>query len=657
MKQVDPNIKVIAIGGNFLNQSYPGWDQTLLTQAAPNMDYFSVHNSYAPVNGFSSDDVRTVYSALFAAPLNIAQNLQSLSDEIDTYAGSRASQIRLAVTEWGPLYNLFDSPYALHTRTLGSAIFVASTLKAYIESPRMEIANMFSLLDNNVSAWLGKRNGIYYPEASYYAMQLYTQHFGSLLVPSSVSVPTYNSPAIGVVPAEPNVPYLEVISSLSADGQRLYIMGINKHFDLPITATIQLKGFNPAPDGSVWALLGTGIDANTGNDFPPGNWSPQMQDALNPRFYKGSPSEVQLIHVPQTSFGQTFTYTFQPHSVMSVELVNINPLGPACGVSLSSSSLNMGVDGGTSSISISDPNHCAWGATSNVDWISVTSGLAGSDSGTISLSVAANPLTAARTGTLTIAGQTFTVLESGAGTGTQVALRFVPVTPCRVADTRNPNGAFGGPLVGSQTTRDYLVPNSACGIPATAAAYSLNVTVVPSKPLQWLTIWPSGQPQPTVSTLNSFDGRIKANAVIIPAGTNGGISAFATDDTDVIFDINGYFVPTTTPSALAFYPLAPCRVADTRSAVGPLGGLALAAGQTRDFPVLTSACQVPAQCTSVFRQFHGSAEGPTRVLDSMAYRAKPSRRFYPQCTYRSRHGECGHCAGWNQWCDLDFCDE
>jgi len=55
-------------------------------------------------------------------------------------------------------------------------------------------------------------------------------------------------------------------------------------------------------------------------------------------------------------------------------------------------------------------------------------------------------------------------------------------------------------------------------------AYSLNVTVVPSGPLGYLTLWPSGETQPLVSTLNS-DGRVKADAAIVPAGTNGGITA------------------------------------------------------------------------------------------------------------------------------------
>ena len=59
---------------------------------------------------------------------------------------------------------------------------------------------------------------------------------------------------------------------------------------------------------------------------------------------------------------------------------------------------------------------------------------------------------------------------------------------------------------------------ASCGVPATAAAYSLNVTVVPSGSLGYLTIWPTGESQPVVSTLNSPDGRMKANAAIVPAG-------------------------------------------------------------------------------------------------------------------------------------------
>jgi hypothetical protein len=178
-------------------------------------------------------------------------------------------------------------------------------------------------------------------------------------------------------------------------------------------------------------------------------------------------------------------------------------------------------------------------------------------------------------------------------TGSVTGLQFIPVTPCRVADTRNATGPFGGPELGAGSTRSFAIPQSACGIPTTALAYSLNVTVVPSGALGFLTMWPTGLAQPAVSTLNS-DGRIKANAAITPAGTNGGVSIFASNATQVILDIDGYFVPAGTASALAFYPLTPCRVADTRNATGPLGGPSLAAGTSRAFPVRSSSCNIPA---------------------------------------------------------------
>jgi len=71
----------------------------------------------------------------------------------------------------------------------------------------------------------------------------------------------------------------------------------------------------------------------------------------------------------------------------------------------------------------------------------------------------------------------------------------------------------------------------------------LNVTVVPDGLLSFLTAWPTGAAQPLVSTLNSFDGSVVANAAIVPAGTNGAVSIYVTDRTQVILDINGYFAP------------------------------------------------------------------------------------------------------------------
>lgn len=172
-------------------------------------------------------------------------------------------------------------------------------------------------------------------------------------------------------------------------------------------------------------------------------------------------------------------------------------------------------------------------------------------------------------------------------------LQFIPVNPCRIADTRNTAGPFGGPELAGRSTREFDIPQSACNIPRTAIGYSLNITVAPDGPIGYLAMWPSGQPQPAVSTLNS-DGRVKANAAITLAGNNGGVSVYTSDATNLILDINGYFVPAGTPAALQFYPLTPCRIADTRNAAGPLGGPYLTGGTSRAFPILSSSCHVPA---------------------------------------------------------------
>lgn len=192
-------------------------------------------------------------------------------------------------------------------------------------------------------------------------------------------------------------------------------------------------------------------------------------------------------------------------------------------------------------------------------------------------------------------------------------LVFVPMTPCRLVDTRWSNGPLGGPPISSGQSRSFAVPTSTClqGMPAAAAAYSLNVTVVPHGALGFLTLWPTGEDQPEISTMNSLDGRIKASAAIVPAGSNGAVSVFASGTTDVVLDIDGYFVPAPDPSALAFYPLKPCRVADTRWANAPLGGPYLQGGATaRDFPILNAtSCNIPSSAQAYSFNFTAVPRG------------------------------------------------
>ena len=88
--------------------------------------------------------------------------------------------------------------------------------------------------------------------------------------------------------------------------------------------------------------------------------------------------------------------------------------GSACTYSLSQSSASMPAGGGSGSVTVTTAGGCVWNAAADDGWITVTGGASGSGSGTVFYSVAANA-GGARTGTMTIAGQMFTVNQAGGG--------------------------------------------------------------------------------------------------------------------------------------------------------------------------------------------------------------------------------------------------
>jgi hypothetical protein len=202
----------------------------------------------------------------------------------------------------------------------------------------------------------------------------------------------------------------------------------------------------------------------------------------------------------------------------------------------------------------------------------------------------------------------------------EIGLAFYALTPCRIADTREGfgfSGAFGPPSLVMEGTRSFLIPQSGCDVPAAAQAYSLNITVVPQGPLGYLTVWPTGSVTPSISTMNAPNGIVAANAAIVPAGVNGAISLFASNATDVLIDIDGYFAPPNALQALAFVPVTPCRIADTRAGFGFSGAFgppSLASGAARNFPVQQSSCGIPSTAQVYSMRMTVVASGPLVYL-------------------------------------------
>lgn len=149
-------------------------------------------------------------------------------------------------------------------------------------------------------------------------------------------------------------------------------------------------------------------------------------------------------------------------------------------------------------------------------------------------------------------------------------------------------------MIAGGASRAIPVLSSNCGVPASAQAFSVNATVVPAGPLGYMTLWPTGQPQPFVSTLNATTGGVVANAAIVPAGTNGSIGAFMSNASHLVLDINGYFAPIGAANAQSFFAVNPCRLLDTRNAAGEFGGPVLAGGEARSYRLpLAGGCGLP----------------------------------------------------------------
>jgi len=335
MRVADPRVKIGAIGGENYGRyavvAYPDWDKTLLTHAGDQMDFLSVHNSYAPVLATDQDlDVRAVYRTMLGAPVLQKRNLQTLAEQIVQYAPAHSAQMFIAVTEWGPFFQLdFKGRYVDHPKTLGSALFAASVMKTLMESPKAEIANFWFLNDLSVLGWIGSRSTKFPPQpewaatARYYAFQLYRHHFGTQLVQSNASSPTFDSQSAGWIDGVKGVPYLDVISSLSSDRNQLYLIAINKNFDSAIDSTLSLKGFLPNAQAKAWTLTGTSIDANTGTiiiRIPGYTFGEQAQDSQNPRFSKGRAEEITFLPSEVHGAGANFSYSFPPRSVTSIML-------------------------------------------------------------------------------------------------------------------------------------------------------------------------------------------------------------------------------------------------------------------------------------------------------------------------------------------------
>lgn len=141
------------------------------------------------------------------------------------------------------------------------------------------------------------------------------------------------------------------------------------------------------------------------------------------------------------------------------------------------------------------------------------------------------------------------VFNSWAAPGSPSAASFVPITPCRLMDTRT--GVFNvGPRNTPLGAGEVYAPTvrgttGDCTIPATATAVSLNVTYANPSAGSFATVYPADKPRPNTSNLNWVAGQDPApNAVTSQLSADGKLAFYNYAGTvNLVADIVGYYEP------------------------------------------------------------------------------------------------------------------
>ena len=181
-------------------------------------------------------------------------------------------------------------------------------------------------------------------------------------------------------------------------------------------------------------------------------------------------------------------------------------------------------------------------------------------------------------------GRLQTVFKGASGSATHLILdvtgyftaddagaTYHATTPARFLDTRQAGGATGGSTLKPATPVAVAIGGRSAGgvaVPADAVAVTGNLTVTAQTAKGYLTLTPTAQPTPSVSTLNFPLGDTRANNVTVPLGGDGRtwVVYSGTGTAHAVLDVTGYYRPG--DDGLHWVPLAPSRILDSRTGVG-----------------------------------------------------------------------------------------
>jgi hypothetical protein len=124
-----------------------------------------------------------------------------------------------------------------------------------------------------------------------------------------------------------------------------------------------------------------------------------------------------------------------------------------------------------------------------------------------------------------------------------VPAAFYSVTPCRLIDTRDATGSYGGPALNANADRSFFI-GGRCGVPPAAKAVAVNLTVTQPQALGDLRVYPGGGTLPNTSTMNYRAGQTRANNAVVNLGPQSDLVVRCVQGNGTvhfILDVTGYF--------------------------------------------------------------------------------------------------------------------
>jgi alpha-L-arabinofuranosidase len=188
------------------------------------------------------------FAACFlGASVYVEENLRVTKADLAKFAPHGGKNIEIHITEYGPLVYPLGILKAIEelswNRSLAGALYQACLFNVFAREPKLTSANHLPLHQDVFGALIGVHNTLFFGQTNwrnivFYVFQMYSKMAGREVLAVDVESPAYSTPAIGIVPKLPSVPYLDAGAYRTQDGKKLTLFLINR--DVRRSAAVKL---------------------------------------------------------------------------------------------------------------------------------------------------------------------------------------------------------------------------------------------------------------------------------------------------------------------------------------------------------------------------------------------------------------------------------